>query len=48
LAQQYKDFDEERVAFDDMNKRMEHEKLKVSEEREQIEAEVRRIRELNL
>lgn len=31
-----------------MNKRMEHEKLKVSEEREQIEAEVRRIRELNL
>jgi len=34
LAQQYKDFDEERNSFDDMNRRMEHEKLKISEERE--------------
>jgi hypothetical protein len=31
-----------------MNKRMEHEKLKISEEREMIEGEVRRIRELNM
>ena len=48
LTQQYRDFDQERHAFDEMNKRMEGEKLKISEEREQIEAEVRRIRELNL
>ena len=31
-----------------MNKRMESDKLKISEEREQIEREVRRIRDLNL
>jgi len=48
LQQQYRDFDSERQAFDEMNKRMEGEKLKISEEREQIEQEVRRIRELNL
>jgi hypothetical protein len=30
-----------------MNQRMELEKLKISEERERIEAEVRKIRELN-
>ncbi len=30
-----------------MNQRMETEKLKISEERERIEAEVRKIRELN-
>ena len=48
LTQQYRDFDQERHDFDEMNKRMESEKLKISEEREQIEAEVRRIRELNL
>lgn len=30
-----------------MNHRMEGEKLKISEEREKIEAEVRKIRELN-
>lgn len=48
LAQQYKDFDEEKNSFDDMNRRMEHDKLKISEEREQIEGEVRRIRELNM
>ena len=48
LSSQYKDFETERSAFDEMNRRMEHEKLKISEERESIEQEVRRIRELNL
>ena len=31
-----------------MNRRMDSEKLKMSEEREKIEQEVRRIRDLNL
>jgi len=31
-----------------MNKRMEGDKIKISEEREQIEQEVRRIRDLNI
>ena len=31
-----------------MNKRMEADKVKISEEREKIEAEVRRIRDLNV
>ena len=47
MAQQYKDFEQEKRSFDDMNQRMEGEKLKISEEREKIEAEVRKIRELN-
>ena len=48
LQQQYRDFDNERAAFDEMNRRMEHEKLKISEDRESIEIEVRKIREINL
>lgn len=48
LAQQYRDFDQERHAFDEMNKRMEGDKIKISEEREKIESEVRRIRDLNV
>ena len=48
LTQQYRDFDQERHNFDEMNKRMESDKLKISEEREHIEREVRRIRDLNL
>ena len=48
LTQQYRDFDQERHNFEEMNKRMESDKLKISEEREQIEREVRRIRDLNL
>ena len=48
LSQQYHDFDQERHNFDEMNKRMEVDKLKISEEREQIEQEVRRIRDLNI
>lgn len=47
MVQQYKDFEHEKKSFDDMNGRMESEKLKISEEREKIEAEVRKIRELN-
>ena len=37
LTQQYRDFDQERHSFDEMNKRMEADKLKISEERESIE-----------
>ena len=37
-----------REIIDAVKTRMENEKLKISEEREQIESEVRRIRELNL
>ena len=48
LTQQYRDFDQERHAFDEMNKRMEMDKVRISEEREKIEAEVRRIRDLNI
>ena len=44
---QYKDFEAERRKFEDLATKMESDKLKVSEERERIEAEVRKIRELN-
>ena len=37
----------ERRKFEDLATKMESDKLKVSEERERIEAEVRKIRELN-
>ncbi len=47
MANQYKDFEQERRQFEDMNQRMELEKLKIAEERERVEAEVRKIRELN-
>ena len=31
-----------------MNKRMEHDKMQISEQREELEKEVRRIRDLNM
>lgn len=47
MQQQYKEFENERRGMDEMTKRMEDEKIKISSEREKIEAEVRRIKELN-
>ena len=47
MQQQYKDFESEKRSFEDMTNRMESEKVKISEDREKIEAEVRRIREIN-
>ncbi len=47
MQSQYKDFEHEKKQFDEMTHRMESEKFKISEDREKIEAEVRRIRELN-
>ena len=48
LAQQYRDIDNERRNFDEMNRRIEREKLVLGEDRENITAELRKIRELNL
>ena len=48
LTQQYRDFDKERHAFDEMTKRMEADKVRISEDREKMEQEVRRIRDLNV
>ena len=48
LQQQYRDFENERHSFNSLSQRMDQEKSKVAQEREQIELEVRRIRELNL
>lgn len=47
MAAQYREFEQERRAFEEMNTRMEGEKMRIAEERERVEAEVRRIRELN-
>ena len=47
MASQYREFETERKAFEEMNSRMEGEKLRIAEERERVEAEVRKIRELN-
>lgn len=47
MRHQYDEFDKDRKTFTDISKRMENEKLKISEERERIESEVRRIKELN-
>ena len=47
MRHQYDEFDRDRKTFQDISKRMENEKLKISEERERIESEVRRIKELN-
>jgi hypothetical protein len=44
---QYREFDTERRKFEDLASKMEADKLRVAEERERIEAEVRKIRELN-
>ena len=48
LAQQYRDIDNDRKNFDEMNRRIEREKLVISEDRDHITAELRKIRELNL
>lgn len=47
LQQQYRDFENDKHSFGELTQRMEQEKLKVAQDREQIEAEVRRIREMN-
>ena len=47
MQSQYRDFEVERRQFEDLNHRMEGDKVKISEERERIETEVRKIRELN-
>jgi len=47
MQNQYKEFEVERRNFEDMTQRLELEKLKIAEDRERIEAEVRKIRDLN-
>ena len=47
LSQQYREIDNERKNFDDMQRRMEREKQVIAEDRERIAAEVRKIREMN-
>ena len=47
LQNQYRDFENERHSFQELTNRMESEKSKVAQDREQIETEVRRIREMN-
>lgn len=37
MQQQYRDFETEKKSLDDMNNRLETDKLKISEEREKIE-----------
>jgi len=44
---QYKEFEQEKKSFEEMNSKMEAEKAKISEDRERIEGEVRKIKELN-
>jgi len=47
MQNQYKEFEVERRNFEDMTQRLELEKLKIAEDRERIEAEVRKIRDIN-
>ena len=48
LQQQYRDFENERHQFENIAQRADAEKARIAQEREQMESEVRRIRELNL
>lgn len=47
LSQQYREIDNERRNFDEMQKRMEREKAVIAEDRERVANEVRKIREMN-
>lgn len=47
LSQQYREIDNERKNFEEMQRRMERERQVITEDRERIAAEVRRIREMN-
>jgi len=47
LNQQYREIDNERKNFEDMQRRTERERQAISEDRERIAAEVRKIREMN-
>jgi PAS domain-containing protein len=47
LSQQYREIDNERKNFEEMQRRMERERQVVSDERERIAMEVRKIREMN-
>ena len=47
MQTQYREFESERKHFIDLNMKMENEKSKIAEDRERIEGEVRKIREIN-